>query len=83
MFRTRPETVAATIRSRRLERSRVDLVDPRLRHRTIGDVAARWGFRAHADFSRAFRTAYGVAPSDVGGPDPQGRGVEGVSRRGG
>ncbi|WP_405364620.1 helix-turn-helix domain-containing protein [Kitasatospora sp. NBC_00039] len=83
LFRTRPETVAATIRRRRLERSRVDLVDPRLRHCTIGDVAARWGFRAHADFSRAFRAAYGVAPSDVRGPDPQGRGVEGVSRRGG
>jgi AraC-like DNA-binding protein len=64
LFRTHPETVSATIRRRRLERCRTDLVDPRLRHRTIGDTALRWGFRHPADFSRAFRAAYGTSPSD-------------------
>ncbi|MDX3232195.1 helix-turn-helix domain-containing protein [Streptomyces sp. ME19-01-6] len=64
LFRTQPETVSATIRRRRLERCRTDLTDPRLRHRTIGDTALRWGFRHPADFSRAFRAAYGTSPSD-------------------
>ncbi|WP_174248258.1 helix-turn-helix domain-containing protein [Streptomyces hoynatensis] len=64
LFRDRPETVGATIRRRRLERCRADLADPRLRHRTIGEIAARWGFRHPADFSRAFRAAYGAAPSE-------------------
>ncbi|MGA6159447.1 helix-turn-helix domain-containing protein [Stenotrophomonas sp. NPDC087984] len=65
LFRTQPETVSATIRRRRLERCRTDLTDPRLRHRTIGEIAIRWGFRHPADFSRAFRAAYGTAPSDL------------------
>ncbi|KOU77708.1 AraC family transcriptional regulator [Streptomyces sp. MMG1533] len=65
LFRSEPEPVAATIRRRRLERCHADLTDPGLRHRTIGETAARWGFRHPADFSRAFRGAYGVSPSDV------------------
>jgi len=65
LFREEPETVGASIRRLRLERSRADLTDPRLGHRSIGEIAARWGFRHPADFSRAFRRAYGMAPSDV------------------
>ncbi|MEU5974035.1 helix-turn-helix domain-containing protein [Streptomyces sp. NPDC047315] len=65
LFRDQPETVAATIRRRRLERTRAELTDPRVRHRTIADVAARWGYRSAADFSRAFRAAYGTTPSEV------------------
>lgn len=64
LFREEPETVAATIRRLRLERSRADLADPRLGHSKIGEIAARWGFRHPADFSRAFRRAYGMPPSD-------------------
>jgi AraC-like DNA-binding protein len=64
MFRQEPETVAAAIRRRRLERGRADLADPRLRHRTIAETAARWGYRHPADFSRAFRRAHGISPSD-------------------
>ncbi|MEU9605303.1 helix-turn-helix domain-containing protein [Streptomyces sp. NPDC048057] len=64
LFRRRPETVSATIRRRRLERTRADLADPRLRRRTVGEIALRWGFRHPADFSRAFRAAYGVPPSE-------------------
>ncbi len=65
VFQEEPETVGATIRRRRLERSRTDLGDPRLRHRTIGDIAGRWGFRNPATFSRTFRETYGVSPSEV------------------
>ncbi|MFC8394463.1 helix-turn-helix domain-containing protein [Streptomyces sp. NPDC057238] len=64
LFEEEPETVGATIRRRRLERTRADLADPRLRHRTIGEIALRWGFRHPADFSRTFRRAYGISPSD-------------------
>ncbi|WP_406060944.1 helix-turn-helix domain-containing protein [Streptomyces sp. NBC_01077] len=59
-----PETVGATIRRLRLERSRADLADRSLGHRGIGEIAGRWGFRHQADFSRAFRRAYGMPPSD-------------------
>ncbi|MFD7814036.1 helix-turn-helix domain-containing protein [Streptomyces sp. NPDC059785] len=64
LFRQRPETVAATIRRRRLEHCRADLADPLLRRRTIGDIAGRWGYRHPADFSRAFRHVYGMPPRD-------------------
>ncbi|MFJ8162494.1 helix-turn-helix domain-containing protein [Streptomyces sp. NPDC096136] len=64
LFRQEPETVTATIRRLRLERGRADLADPRLGHSKVGEIAARWGFRHPADFSRAFRRAYGMPPSD-------------------
>ncbi|MER6097802.1 helix-turn-helix domain-containing protein [Streptomyces sp. NPDC001728] len=64
LFREEPETVGALIRRLRLERSRADLADPLLGHCGIGEIASRWGFRRQADFSRAFRRAYGMAPSD-------------------
>ncbi|MFH8615268.1 helix-turn-helix domain-containing protein [Streptomyces sp. NPDC017979] len=67
LFRDQPETVAATVRRRRLERARAELEDPRARHRTIADVAARWGYRSAADFSRAFRAAYGTTPTEARG----------------
>ncbi|MEV8018401.1 helix-turn-helix domain-containing protein [Streptomyces sp. NPDC086554] len=65
LFRSEPESVSATIRRRRLERCRADLTDPALRRLPIGEIAARWGFRHPADFSRTFRNAYGVPPSEV------------------
>ncbi|MFB8351443.1 AraC-like ligand-binding domain-containing protein [Streptomyces niveus] len=65
LFRGEPEPVAASIRRRRLERCHADLANPALRHRTIGETAARWGFRHPADFSRAFRGVYGASPSEV------------------
>ncbi|ASQ99574.1 helix-turn-helix domain-containing protein [Streptomyces sp. 11-1-2] len=65
LFRQQGETVAASIRRRRLERCHADLTDPRLRRRSISAIAARWGFLRPADFSRAFRAAYGVAPREL------------------
>jgi len=64
LFRDEPETVCATIRRLRLERSRADLANPGLGHRRIGEIAERWGFRHQADYSRAFHRAYGMSPSD-------------------
>ncbi|MGP2441193.1 helix-turn-helix domain-containing protein [Streptomyces sp. JW3] len=67
LFRDQQHTVAATIRRRRLERCRADLLDARLRRVPIGAIAARWGFLRPADFSRAFRAAYGITPRDARG----------------
>ncbi|WP_229891877.1 helix-turn-helix domain-containing protein [Streptomyces lavendofoliae] len=55
---------AAWIRHRRLERCRLDLVNPRLQARPIQAIAARWGFTDPANFSRLFRAAYGIPPRD-------------------
>lgn len=62
LFQPRDLTVAAWIRSRRLERARADLADPSLRGHSVQTIAARWGFRHAADFSRAFRAAHGMPP---------------------
>lgn len=62
LFASRDLTVAATIRTQRLERARRDLLDHRLIDLPIHRVAARWGFRDHATFTRAFRARYGVPP---------------------
>jgi AraC-like DNA-binding protein len=64
IFRSRDRTVAAEIRHQRLEQCRTDLTDPRLRMHPVHVIAARWGFRHAADFSRAFRTTHGLTPSD-------------------
>lgn len=62
IFRHEGTTVAAWIRTRRLEQCRRDLLDQRLRNRPIHAIAARWGFRDAAHFSRAFKTAYDTSP---------------------
>jgi AraC-like DNA-binding protein len=59
-----PVSVAAHIRTRRLDRARRDLGDPRLDHLTIATIARRWGFTRPADFSRAFQRHTGVPPRD-------------------
>ncbi|WP_356948507.1 helix-turn-helix transcriptional regulator [Streptomyces sp. P9-2B-2] len=64
LFQGEDLPVAAWIRHQRLERARRDLTDPALRHETIHEIAARWGFSRAADFTRAFRTHYGMPPRD-------------------
>ncbi|MEY9855847.1 AraC-like DNA-binding protein [Catenulispora sp. GAS73] len=62
LFQARELTIAAWIRHRRLECCRADLADPRHRTRPVHAIGVRWGFRSAAEFSRAFRAAYGSAP---------------------
>ncbi|MCW5253117.1 MULTISPECIES: helix-turn-helix domain-containing protein [unclassified Streptomyces] len=57
-------TVASYIRHQRLVRARRDLGDARLAARPVHAIAARWGFPRPADFTRAFRTAYGLTPTE-------------------
>ncbi|HWU08605.1 MAG TPA: helix-turn-helix domain-containing protein [Streptomyces sp.] len=58
------ETVAARIRSQRLEGARRDLENPALRALPLYAVGAQWGLPRASDFSRAFRAAYGVSPKE-------------------
>ncbi|MEU7986772.1 helix-turn-helix domain-containing protein [Streptosporangium canum] len=64
LFQQQDKTVMGWIRRRRLERCREDLADPSLRAHSIRAVALRRGFATSADFSRAFRSAYGMSPSE-------------------
>ena len=64
LYEVEEQTVVASIRRRRLERCRQDLLDPSLCDRPVSAVGARWGFQDPAAFSRAFRTAYGVPPGE-------------------
>jgi AraC-like DNA-binding protein len=64
LFETQSMTVAAWIRERRLERCRNDLLDPGLRAQSVSYIAARRGFPEPSHFSRVFRQAYGVPPSE-------------------
>lgn len=64
LFEHRDTTVAALIRSRRLDGCCRDLGDPSLAHLPIRAIAARWGFPQPADFSRAFTRTYGTPPSE-------------------
>ncbi|MFZ3474855.1 helix-turn-helix domain-containing protein [Streptomyces sp. 4.24] len=74
LYRDQEVSVADEIRRGRLEGARRDLADPRLRTRSIGAVAAAWGFLDQSYFSRVFRTAYGTTPREhrgqiLGGPE--------------
>lgn len=64
LFVHRGGTVAQQIQRLRLERCRRELRDPRTATRSITAICVRWGFPDLATFSRAFRTAYGMAPSE-------------------
>jgi len=49
---------------RRLAGARAELATPAGRARTIAASANRWGFKDPTHFSRRFRAAYGMLPSD-------------------
>jgi AraC-like DNA-binding protein len=64
LFEAQEHTIAASIRRRRLERCRQDLLNPGLLNRPVSAIGARWGFHDAAGFSRAFRAAYGLPPNE-------------------
>ncbi|MFD9001416.1 helix-turn-helix domain-containing protein [Streptomyces sp. NPDC059582] len=64
LFQGEQETVAALIRRQRLERARYDLADPAQGGTPVHVIAARWGFPRATDFTRVFRAAYGIPPTD-------------------
>src|SRR5262249_38141859 len=62
LFAREGTTFGTWIREERLRRCRRDLADPRLRDLPIAKLAARWGYRSAAHFTRAFSARYGVGP---------------------
>jgi AraC-like DNA-binding protein len=65
LFAREGTTVGRWLRDRRLERCRRDLADPALASLSAAEIAAAWGMRSPAHFSRLFRAAYGCSPSQV------------------
>ncbi|MGX5717255.1 AraC-like ligand-binding domain-containing protein [Arthrobacter sp. MAHUQ-56] len=64
VFHESGSTVASWIRTQRLEGARRELRDPLHAGKSVGAVAARWGILDAAHFSRTFRDAFGISPSE-------------------
>lgn len=64
-FADEPCSIMEWIWAERLGAVHADLRDPVCAHRTIGDLAASWGFADPSHFSRAFRARFGVTPRDA------------------
>lgn len=64
LFAREGTTFGTWVREERLRRCRRDLADPRLRDVSIAELAARWGYRSAAHFTRSFSARYGVGPRD-------------------
>jgi AraC-like DNA-binding protein len=62
VFAEHGTTVSTYVRERRLERIRLDLLDPRRSQTAVSALAARWGIANASVFSRVFRRRYGVSP---------------------
>jgi AraC-like DNA-binding protein len=65
LFSDRGTTVSTLIRTRRLDRSYEDLVNPLYASRSVTTIALDNGFVDAAHFSRTFRSHFGVPPSTV------------------
>jgi AraC-like DNA-binding protein len=63
LFAASGDGVAAWVREQRLERALADL--RRASDASVASIAARWGYRDPASFSRAFRQIYGCSPRDL------------------
>lgn len=64
LFRADGTTVAGYIRAERLEAARRELADASRAGVPIRAIAARYGFKDHATFTRSFRAAHGASPRD-------------------
>ncbi|WP_442813571.1 helix-turn-helix domain-containing protein [Streptomyces sp. NBC_01244] len=64
LFAGQDLSIAARIRESRLERAHADLARGNLSGQPVQVIAARWGFSSATTFSRAFREAYGITPTE-------------------
>lgn len=63
LFHKDGKTVAAWVRSQRLEHCRRDLADPLLAGRSVSNIAASWGFLDAGHFAKLFRNNFGQTPT--------------------
>ena len=64
LFAAAGQNFSTYLRTRRLERCRLDLTSPMFASLSISEICFRWGFNGSAHFSRAFKDRYGVSPRD-------------------
>ena len=64
LFRDTNQTIGQWIRDQRLEACHAQLRDPANRL-TVTEIAYRFGFSDHAQFSRAFRSHFGMSPKEL------------------
>ena len=72
LFEAEHRSVSQYIKGLRLERSRRELLDPRLADRSIATVAFACGFGDLSGFNRAFKDAYGTSPRKLRPPWAEG-----------
>lgn len=65
LFEAEHRSVSQYVKGLRLERSRRELLDPRLTGRSISAVAFDCGFGDLSGFNRAFKDAYGITPREL------------------
>lgn len=63
LLRDTNQTLGQWIREQRLEACRETLKDTSNRQ-TVAEIAYRWGFGDHAQFSRAFKARFGLSPKE-------------------
>ncbi len=64
LFASAGYSFSSYLRTRRLERCRLDLSSPVCASLSISEICFRWGFNGSAHFSRAFKEQFGVSPRD-------------------
>ncbi|WP_327315687.1 helix-turn-helix domain-containing protein [Streptomyces sp. NBC_01235] len=64
LFQNDGTSVSQWVRQRRLDSCRRELGRTSNRGTTVAAVAHRWGFNSASHFSRTFRDAYGMSPSE-------------------
>jgi AraC-like DNA-binding protein len=64
LFESEDSSVGSFIRGERLKKAAGELIDPTLRHLDVKSIAARSGFAGPDQFSRAFKSRYGLSPRD-------------------
>ncbi|GAA5031526.1 helix-turn-helix domain-containing protein [Actinopolymorpha pittospori] len=65
LFEAEHQTVTLYLRDLRLRCARQELLDPRLAHRSVAEIAHGCGFGDLSGFNRTFKAAYGSTPSDL------------------
>jgi AraC-like DNA-binding protein len=67
LFESDGQTIGSWIRTRRLEKCRVELLDATLADIPVSAIGSRWGLCDAAHFSRLFKAAFGHSPRSYRG----------------
>lgn len=63
-FESTEEGAGLLIRELRLQKCRADLLNPALRHYSLTQIAAKWGFSSSSNFARAYRARFSCTPRE-------------------